>query len=349
MLGADGGRRVPRWLAAVGIVAAVAVLGLGGGAWWVKAQLDPSGGPAEVVRVEIPPGTSTSGIVDILAERGVITNATVFRLYLKLTGAGPFEAGQYRLRRHSSASAVVDALDVGPALPPAVYLTVPEGLVLEQVAERIDRVDHLDPARFLELARGGSVRSAYQPAGQSSLEGLLFPETYRIEEREDELAVLQRMVDTFDAVAQEVGLDQAEQKVGLSPYEAVIVASLIETEAKVDEERPRIARVIYNRLAQRMPLGIDATFYFVLPLDRRGTALRRSDLDRDTPYNTRLHTGLVPTPIAMPGRASLEAALNPEPGPWLYYVLKDPRTHAFSSDYQQFLRDKAAAERKGLL
>jgi UPF0755 protein len=349
MPGAELGRRVPRWLSAVGIVAAVAVLGLGGGAWWVKAQLDPPGGPGKLVRVEIPPGTSTSGIVDLLADEGVIANATVFRLFIKLTGAGPFEAGQYRLRRNSSASAVVDALDAGPALPPAVYLTVPEGLVLEQVAARVDRVEHLDPARFLALARSGEVRSRYQPAGERSLEGLLFPETYRIEEREDELAVLRHMVDTFDAVAEEVGLEQASQKVGLSPYEAVIVASLIETEAKVDEERPRIARVIYNRLAQRMPLGIDATFYFVLPLDRRGTALRQSDLDRDTPYNTRIHTGLVPTPIAMPGRASLEAALNPEPGPWLYYVLKDPRTHAFSTDYQQFLRDKAAAEREGLL
>jgi UPF0755 protein len=87
----------------------------------------------------------------------------------------------------------------------------------------------------------------------------------------------------------------------------------------------------------------------VLPLERRGTSLRQSDLDRDTPYNTRLHTGLVPTPIAAPGRASLEAALRPADGPWLYYVLQDERTHAFSTDYQQFLRDKAAAEDKGLI
>jgi UPF0755 protein len=127
------------------------------------------------------------------------------------------------------------------------------------------------------------------------------------------------------------------------------VASLIEAEAKSDADRPKIARVIYNRIAARMPLGIDAAFYYALPLDRRGTSLRQSDLDRDGPYNTRLRVGLVPTPIMAPGRASLAAALAPEPGPWLYYVLKDKTTHAFSASYDEFLRNKAAAEKAGLI
>jgi UPF0755 protein len=157
------------------------------------------------------------------------------------------------------------------------------------------------------------------------------------------------MVSTFEQVAGSVGYDQAEQLTGYSAYEVVIVASLVEAEAKSDEDRSKIARVIYNRLRIGMTLGIDGAFYYTLPLERRGTSLRQSDLDRDTPYNTRLHAGLVPTPIAAPGRASLEAALRPADGPWLYYVLQDARTHAFSTDYQQFLRDKAAAEDKGLI
>ena len=341
--------RASRWLVITATIAAVAVLAVGGGAFWVKSQINPSGGPGAVVSVDVPKGATTNDIGKLLEVKGVITSAQVFRLYLRLKGGGPFDAGLYKLRKNSAMGSVVDALDAGPALPPAVNLTVPEGLVLAQVADRIARVKHLRAATFLAEASNGDVRSIYSPPGQPSLEGLLFPDTYRIEDTEDELAVLRRMVGTMDDVAQSLGYDQAKAKVGYSAYQTIIVASLIEAEAKDDADRAKIARVIYNRLAQRIPLGVDAAFYFTLPLERRGTALRRSDLARDTPYNTRLHAGLVPTPIMFPGRASLEAAINPEPGPWLYYVLKDARTHAFSTDYQQFLRDKQAAKEKGLL
>jgi UPF0755 protein len=341
--------RAGRWLAILGVVVAIVLVLLAAGAFWVKGKVDPGGAPGKQVSVDVPRGTSTNGVADLLADKKVVTDARVFKLYLKFKGGGPFEAGLYKLRQHSAMGDVVAQLEDGPALPPAVNLTIPEGLVLEQVAERIARVKHLDTQRFLDAAESGDVRSKYQPPGQLSLEGLLFPDTYRIEDTEDELDVLARMVGTFDDVAESLGYDQAEQKVGYSAYDAIIVASLVESEAKDDADRAKIARVIYNRLEQKIPLGIDATFYFALPLDRRGTGLRQSDLDKPGPYNTRKNVGLVPTPIALPGRASLEAALNPEPGDWLYYVLKDDRTHAFSSDYDQFLRDKRAAQEKGLI
>jgi UPF0755 protein len=342
-------RGVARGVVVAGVLAAVLLVGLGGGAFWVKGQVSPSGGPGAAVAVDVPKGTSTSGIADLLEARHVVSSARVFKLYLKFKGGGPFEAGLYRLHEHSPMGDVVATMENGPALPAAENVTIPEGLVLEQVAQRIGKVHHLDAARFLAAAKSGDVRSKYQPPGQLSLEGLLFPDTYRIEDKEDETQVLSRMVGTFDDVAQSLGYDQAQQKVGYSPYQVIIVAALVESEAKDDADRAKIARVIYNRLDKKMPLGIDATFYFALPLDRRGTGLRQSDLDRPGPYNTRLNTGLVPTPIALPGKASLEAALNPEPGDWLYYVLKDARTHAFSSDYNQFLRDKRAAQQKGLI
>lgn len=338
-----------RALTVLAALVAVAVLLLGVGAFWVKGRIDPSGAPGPVVKVDIPLGTSTSGIASLLEREDVITDARIFRLYLKVKGGGPFDAGLYELRRRSSMGDVVTALERGPALPPAVNLTIPEGLVIDQVVERISRVPHLSSDRFREVIASGDVRSEFQPGGQRSLEGLLFPDTYRIEEREDELAVLGRMVGTFDRVAGELGYAEAEQKVGVSPYEAIIVASLVEAEAKDDADRAKIARVIYNRLEQGIPLGIDATFYFALPLERRGSSLRKSDLERPGPYNTRLNKGLVPTPVALPGRASLEAALNPEPGPWLYYVLKDQRTHAFSESYDEFLRNKRTAQEKGLI
>jgi UPF0755 protein len=341
--------RAGRWLTIVGVLVALVLVVLALGAFWVKGKVDPSGAPGPIVSVDVPKGTSTNGVAKLLADKDVVTDARVFKLYLKFKGGGPFEAGLYKLHRRSAMGDVVSTLEAGPALPAAENLTIPEGLVLEQVAQRIGRIKHLDPQRFLDAVKSGDVRSKYQPAGQLSLEGLLFPDTYRIEDREDELDVLARMVGTFDDVAESVGYDQAQQKVGYSPYQAIIVASLVESEAKDDADRAKIARVIYNRLDKGIPLGIDATFYFALPLDRRGTGLRQSDLDRPGPYNTRQNKGLVPTPIALPGKASLEAALNPEPGDWLYYVLKDQRTHAFSSDYNQFLRDKRAAQEKGLI
>lgn len=341
------GNRIARTGAVVVAVMLVLLMGIG---IYLKSKIDPWGPAGHEVAVDISRGSTTANIAEQLAEKGVVTDAGIFRIYLKVRGGGPFEAGLYRLRRGSSMGEALSVLADGPDLPPAVYVTVPEGLTLAEIAARVhEKAPHLDPSRFLAAAASGAVRSKYEPAGSTNLEGFLFPETYRVEDREDETAVVRRMVETFDQVAEGLGYDNAQARVGRSPYETVIVASLVEAEAKSDEDRAKIARVIYNRLAKNMTLGIDAAFYYVLPLDRRGTGLRKSDLARDTPYNTRIHAGLVPTPIMAPSQASLEAALNPEPGPWLFYVLKDSRTHAFSSDYNQFLRDREAARQKGLL
>jgi UPF0755 protein len=342
--------RLGRWLVALSVLVVFVLVVLGLGALWIQRQIDPPGPPGAEVVFNIPSGSSTSTIADKLAEADIVSSGEVFRWYLRLKGGGPFEAGQYHLRENSAMGDVVKLLEKGPDLPPAYNLTIPEGLWVSQIAKRVDKVETLDGAKFLELANGGTVHSLFQPTGVTTLEGLLFPETYRIEEKENEEQVLQRLVDTFDEVASELGYADAPARVGVSPYEAIIVASLVESEAKVDDDRAKIARVIYNRLAQNIPLGIDATFYYALGEDRRGTSLRQSDLEMDSPYNTRTHTGLVPTPIAVPGRASLEAAMNPEPGDWLYYVLADDQGHhAFSSDYNQFLRDKRAAQENGLI
>jgi UPF0755 protein len=343
--------RVGKVLIVLAVLAVLVLLALGAGAFYIKGKVDPSGGPGEEVAVDIPRGTSTAGIASLLDEKGVITDAGVFKLYLRVKGGGPFDAGLYRMPTNSAMGDVVQILEKGPALPPAFNITIPEGLVIDQVVSRVDDSEQFDGAEFRAAIESGDVRSKYSPPGQTSLEGLLFPDTYRVEESAagDELGLLGRMVGTFDQIATEVGYDEAESKVGYSAYEAIIVASLVEAEAKDDADRAKIARVVYNRLEQGIPLGIDATFYFALPLDRRGTSLRQSDLDRPGPYNTRLNRGLVPTPIALPGRASLEAALNPEPGPWLYYVLKDQRTHAFSESYDEFLRNKRAAQENGLI
>ena len=341
-------RRFGRWLVALGIAVAVLLVAIAVGALWVKGKIDPSGPPGDEVAIDIPLGTTTSGIADLLAANDVITSAEVFRWYVRFKSAGPFDAGLYTMQSNMAMSDVIDLLDEGPALPPAENLTVPEGLWVPEVAERVGRLEHLDEQVFLGLATDGSTLSKYSPPGNTSLEGLLFPETYRVETRDGEAVVLRRMLDTFDAIADELGYQDAPNRVGVSAYEAIIVASLVEAEAKVDGDRAKIARVIYNRLEQGIPIGIDATFYF--QLQRRGGSLRQSELDAASPYNSRQNQGLPPTPIGMPGRASLEAAMNPEAGPWLYYVLAEPTgEHLFTDDYNEFLRAKDEAERNGLI
>lgn len=336
-------------VAAVAVaVLVVSLLALGAGALWVNGKVNPSGGQGEEIALTIPNGSTPQEIGELLAAEGVISDAQLWRWYLRVKGGGPFLAGDYTFRRNSSMEEAIRVLEDGPALAAFSNITIPEGLTVDEVAERVDGSDSLDGERFAELAASGEHRSKYQPADVDLLEGLLFPDTYRLEDGEDEEVLLTRMIGTLDGIATELGYDEAEARTGRSAYEVLIIASLIEAEAKVDEDRGKISRVIYNRLDEPMSLGIDATVYYAL--GRRGGSLNRTDLDTDSPYNTRKFPGLPPTPIAIPGRASLEAAINPEPGPWLYYVLADASgVHAFSEGYDEFLRNVAAAREKGLL
>jgi UPF0755 protein len=312
----------------------------------VQRQIDPPGGPGSEVAFTIPEGATTGGIAQLLAGEGIIANAQIFEFYVRANGGPTFQAGDYLLRERMAMGDVVDVLEDGPTTVVTGRVTVPEGLWLREIAEVVGRNDEFSEEAFRRAMDSGLVRSAYQP-DDKPLEGLLFPETYSLDGREDEVELLRRMVTSFDATLARLGYEQAPERVGLTPYETVIVASLIEAEAKTDEERPRISRVIHNRLEQGMTLGIDATFYYAL--DRRGGSLLQSELEMDSPYNTRQRTGLVPTPIGAPGEASLAAAIAPEPGPWLYYVLQDPQTHAFSESYEEFLANVRRAREEGLI
>ena len=324
----------------------VLALVLGAAGLYVVDQVNGSSGGADVA-VTIPMGSSTKRIAAILDDKGVVSSARLFSLYVRFTGGGPFQAGDYTFKRNSPYSEVVDALDKGPEVQ-VVRLTVPEGLLLTQIADRVGTLPGRSRDTFLQLARSGQVRSRYQPADSTNLEGFLWPETYEFDPEDDELTILRRMVEGFDAVAGSLGLDQSQAKVGLTPYQTIIVASMIEEEAKIPDERGKVATVIYNRIKRGETLGIDATLRY--GLNRPTEPLRQSDLASDNPYNTRKFKGLPPTPIASPGRSSLEAALNPTPGPWLFYVLADrDGRHAFAVTITEFNRYKAEAQAKGLL
>lgn len=340
------------WVAGGVAVVLVAFALLGG--WWVMRQVDP-GDPGEAVTVAVPPGSSTRQIASLLEREGVITSATVFQYYVRWQGAGPFEAGSYDgLRERSAMGDVVDRLDRGPLPPNYTELVIPEGFWLSDITQRIlQTFPQMDPAELQTALT--TVRSRYQPADSTNLEGLLFPATYRVEEGDeaDEEKLVRQMVEKFDATADEIGLDDTSvpsEAAGqpLSPYEVLVVASMIEEEARVPEERPRVARVVYNRLQEGMMLGIDATVLYAIGEQKE--QLTRSELDTDSPYNTRRYEGLPPTPIASPGRASLEAALQPEDGPWLYYVIEDAEgRHFFTESADEFEQARQRAQRAGLL
>lgn len=341
------GRRILMVLAGLAVVALVAAVAVG---LWVSRQIDPPGDPGEPRDIEIPEGSTSDEIGALLAGEGIITSDFVWEWYLRINGGGPFQAGVYELADDSAMGDVVDILTAGPRPPEERSFTMPEGLTVPEIVARLADPEKglgLDAATLQQLLDSGQVRSTVQPADQPSNEGILFPETYRVAAGADELAVLQLMVAQLDATMAELDVASAQERFNLTPYEVLIVASLIEEETKVDEERPKVAQVIYNRLRQDIALGIDATSRYEAEIAGRG----REDIDfeSDSPYNTRRQLGLPPTPIASPGRASIEAALNPADGPWIYYVLENADgRHFFTESTSEFLAAKDRCRENGL-
>ena len=306
---------------------------------WVSDQMTPVGLPGADVEFVIVEGWTTNDVVAALGDVGVIDNPAMFRQWLRcpkairwLIDCDPgidysFQAGDYVLREHLSFPVAVSVLDLGPLPEEVIRVTVPEGLTIEQMIARLLRDMPLFEEEELRAALI-SDRLAWEHYPTDLpfrlLEGLLFPDTYQLDEATvgDELGLLLRMHRQFLKVVADLDLVERAASLGLTPYEAVVVASLIEEEALLDVDRVRISRVIQNRLAAGWRLGIDASTRYAVG-KTAGEPLDEVDLDTVSLWNTRVIVGLPPTPIAAPGRASLEAAVAPEPGAWLYYVRTD--------------------------
>ena len=352
--GGSGGRG-GRWALLLGVPLLVLALVIAAAGFWVKGKIDP-GSPGEEVAFTITKGATTSQIATSLAEKKIVSSATVFEWYVKWKGGDPFQAGDYEgLRVNSSMGDVVDILKAGPPPPKTVSFLVREGLWVSEFKKLVlEKFPTMDPAA-LDAALANT-HPSLQPAGSNNLEGFLFPATYEIAQQDvgNAQKLIDQMMAAFDRVSQAQGLPDATAKLkgvagtkAISPYEALIVASLVESEAKVDEDRPKIARVIYNRLARGETLGIDASVLYAL--QKRKANLTDSDLKTDSPFNTRLKKGLPPAPINSPGQASINAALNPAPGDWLFYVLTDKDGHHyFTNSLSDFNRAVADAKARGV-
>ena len=324
---------------------------------WVAEQLDPPGEPTGEIVLTLPLGSSTASISDLLAEHGVVPSSRAYEWYVRFKGGPAFQAGEYTFQSNSSVWETMAVLEAGPsrvAQAAQQSLTIPEGLTVAQMAELLDDVSDLSfSGRDFRIAvRERPVLSLVAPAPGvlpdgvfEPAEGQLFADTYFYDSQTSAEQLVALMVDRLDAVLTELSYDDAPRRVGLTPYEALIVASMIEREAQRPEDRAKVARVIYNRLARGWSLGLDATVVYVVGTHELTAEL----LAVNSPYNTRVLVGLPPTPIAAPGRASLEAALNPEDGPWMYFVLTSPDgTLSFSETDEEFQRDKAVCQELGL-
>ncbi|MDQ3955265.1 MAG: endolytic transglycosylase MltG [Actinomycetota bacterium] len=309
--------------------------------WLRSLGLLKESSPHGNVSFVIPKGAGTSEVGDILAEKQIVPSSLGFRFAVYLEGgAEDIQAGRYELPKDLSAKDALARLLDGPAPPEVVRLTFPEGSWLKEFAGIVEGSTNVSFEQFVKVATSGSIRSSIQPRSVDTLEGLLFPSTYEFPRRVEAADIIERLVDEFESKLKAAGGRAAAAKLGVTPYEAVIVASMIEAEAFVDSERPKIASVIYNRLDEGMRLGIDATIIY--GLGDRGRELTDADLASDSPYNTRVVAGLPPTPIGSPGLSSLEAALNPAATNLFYYVLADCEGHhAFSEGFDEFEQNVA--------
>jgi len=344
----DRRRRRNRRVAVIGVLALIFipfVLAAG----WFYFQVNPRGGPGETVTITVEDG-GTGEVANKLAAADVVGSATAFKIYASVTGAGPFTPGSYTMQTNLGARGAVNALKVGPPVVPANDLTLllPPGLTLNQVADRIAQLPGRNRDTFLQIVNSGAVRSKYMPAGVNSAEGFLFPDTYRIGEHEDEGDIARKLVARFDEIADKVGLANSTATNGLTPYQTVVAASLIQTEAKLAEDAPLISAVIRNRLRDGMPLQIDSTLCYA----KGGCPPVPTNADKaiDSPYNTYKISGLPPTPISSVTEANLSAAIHPADVPYKYYVIADANgKHAFATTLAEHNANVAAARAKGLL
>ncbi len=299
------------------------------------------------VTVNIERGATTAVIAAQLADAGVVPNRYMFRLRARLAGAdASFVPGAHELATGMGYAAVIDALR-RETPSGTVTVTIPEGFVLEQVAERLEAQAGIPADEFLALAKGGADEFvARHPhladAHEGSLEGYLFPKTYRLREGADAREVIEVMLGQFERELEAVDIESARRE-GFSVHDIVTIASIVEREARLERERPLVSSVIRNRLARAMRLEIDATVEYVLPGNR--FRLRYRDLEVDSPFNTYRNAGLPPGPISNPGLSSLRAAVDPADTKYLYYVLTDTDgSHTFTTNKRDFLKAKAKSK-----
>jgi len=285
---------------------------------------------ARNVTLEVPDRATAAQVGKLLKQHGLIRSPLVFRCYARWKGMdNRIKTGEYRLSTGLSTPELLQELVKGQ--PVFISFTVPEGYTTAQVGELLTSKGLIDREEFFAAVAGTDFSYSFLrdlPDGDRRLEGYLFPDTYKVTKESNEDLIIKLMLERFEKEMQDLNYADQVEKTGLTLHQAVTIASMVEREVKKDEERPVIAGVIFNRMSKGMPLQIDATVQYALGETREKIFYK--DLEVDSPYNTYKINGLPPGPIAMPGRASLLAVVNPARTNYLYYVAKPDGSHAFA-------------------
>ena len=333
----------------VGLTILAVIIGVLAFTVWSTLYRAEAGVPSgRSVTVVIAKGSSGDVVAARLAKAGVVPNALMFRLQaMMLNATSSMKAGTYTLVTGSSYEAVIRRLQAGPPAPVLVTITIPEGWGIDRIAARVEALVHIPAADFVQLAKTGAKQFDYaflDGNPTDSLEGYLFPKTYEVKPNAKAADIIGLMLAQYGKETASLDYGYATSK-GLTHHDALTLASIIEREASVPSDRPKVASVIYNRLGFHMRLQLDSTVQFAL----NGKAkLSLEDLKTQSPYNTYVNAGLPPGPICNPGLVAMQAALAPAKTKYLYYILtyKDGR-QSFATNYADFLVLKAQFK-KGL-
>jgi UPF0755 protein len=294
----------------------------------VASLFQPPSGSKQVVRVEVPRNATLRTIAERLEQKGLIRHRYAFMLLARIMGeSNSLKAGEYELQPRMQVLEIIDKLSRGDAT--AVWFTVPEGYTAPQVAQTLSELGMIDRRHFIRLSESdGSRFDVGVSVPRRSLEGYLFPDSYKFKKGVSEATIISGMLKNFHTQVVD-GLRGEIRGNDLPLDKLVILASLIEREARVPEDRPLISAVIRNRLKRKMLLQIDATVLYALGHHKDRVLF--ADLKVDSPYNTYKYPGLPPGPICNPGIESIKAALRPAKVDYLYYVARSNGSHIFST------------------
>jgi UPF0755 protein len=328
----------------------LAILALGGVAYWLYSSLNAPHSHAKSNEfIVIEKGSTPNQIIKQLAGEGVLAEELPVQIYLRSFGeAEKIKAGEYQFKSPITPLQVLDELEKGREN--LVSITIPEGFTRFDIAKRIAEKfpeSEMDEKAILALMNDTSLIKDFDPVAKN-LEGYMYPSTYSFPRDAKPQDVINRMVEQFKKIWKPEWNERAKQ-LGRTPHEIITIASLIETESPVEAERPVVASVIYNRIAKSIPLGIDQTVVYVAKMQNRwdGT-IHKSDIEADSPYNTRKYGGIPPGPISSVTESSINAALNPVKTDYIFYVLnveKNDGSHHFYASAAEFERGKAVYQR----
>lgn len=325
----------------------LSIIALGGVSYWIYSSINkPHQHDKANQFIVIPKGSTPNQILEKLSAEGILSNSFATQIYLRSFGdAGKLRAGEYQFDSPITPMQVLKELEKGEER--TTKLTIPEGFTRFDIARRIaEKFPQTPPDEkaILNLMNDTSLISDFDPTSKN-LEGYLYPSTYSFPKDAKPPEIIKRMVEQFKKTWQPEWTTRA-RALGRTPHEIVTIASLVETESAIESERPLVASVIYNRIAKNIPLGIDQTAVYVAKMQNRwdGT-INKSDLEVDSPYNTRRFGGIPPGAISSPSESALKAALYPAETDYIYYVLdvsKNDGSSVFFNNARDFERAKAA-------